>query len=92
MITAVQSASGAESVTLLMGLRDMGNEVVRIEAAGMVDYRMECCDAVALVFPLPGVVQDCVDASLLLIGCQSKTFTTGLARSVYDHVTEVWLW
>lgn len=81
----------------MMVLRDMGNGVIRVESARMVQCpgRFYCTfeDAIPVLFPLSPRIQDCVEASMELSGgvCQPP-FQDGLARSVCDGVTEVWLW
>lgn len=97
MITAVHSAEMAGAVTLLMVLRDMGNGVIRVESARVLDRLValsgQFSDTIPVPFPLSPRMQDCVEVSMELAGLgQPPPFRDGLARCVCDAVTEVWLW
>lgn len=97
MITAVHSAELAGAVTLLMVLRDMGNGVIRVESARVLErigaISGQFADAIPVLFPLSPRMQDCVEVSLELAGgLRFPEFRDGLARCVCDHITEVWLW
>lgn len=97
MLTALHSAQFVGVVALLIVLRDMGNGVIRIEVAKMLEhFRPDTVahpDFVALPSPFSPRVADSIEAALGGLGVKDRReFTEARARSVCDRITELYVW
>lgn len=91
MLHALQPGAVLGVFALLVVLRDLGNGVVRVEGARFSEVPPLVPDCVALAVPFSAVVSDALSCALGALGVQ-REFSAGLARSMSDDCTELYVW
>lgn len=97
MLTVLHSAQVLGALAVLIVLRDMGNGVVRLECARLLerfDPRHHLTPGFhPLIFPPSPSVADCLEIARRSTGvCPGHRFSNGRCRSVCDGVTEYCFW
>ena len=92
MLHGLQPAPASGVLALFIALRDMGNGVLRIDAARWVRFRPEAHpDFGPVALPFSAAVSDALGCALVSLGVlERQDFTKGRARSV-DAVTELYV-
>lgn len=88
-----------ENVALCLVLRDMGNQVVRIEASSLVPLEAALADAELpgrrpMLFPAPSAVWDAIDVASSALGLSVDLgwAWAGSLRYVADSLAELAIW
>lgn len=97
MLTVLHSAQVLSALAVLMVLRDMGNGVVRLECARLLERFNPRRDPDPgfhpMIFPPSPMVADCLDIARRSVGvCPGHEFTAGRCRPVTDEVMEYCIW
>lgn len=92
MLSVLHAALAGAAV--LMAVRDLGNGVVRLEDASLVDGGRLVVGAgwVPLAMPLGVVAADCLGVARKWLGLGAGEVSAGAARCVCDRLTEYCVW